>query len=639
MLRRRRMLHLSFDNGPLTFALAMVVGVLAQGIARHVRLPGIVLLLATGVALGPDGVGMVRPDTMGAGLQAVVGFSVAIILFEGGLNLRIGVLRQQAVPIRRLVTVGAIITGALAAVVARVCMGWDWRLSILFGTLVIVTGPTVITPLVRRLRIQHNLGTILEAEGIFIDAIGATISVVALEIAIAPSGNALGEGVLGIVARIGIGGAIGLGVGVILALALRWRYVVPAGLENVLVLASAVTAYELSNALVHESGITAAIAAGLVLGNARSHALEEIREFKEQLTALLIATLLVLLVADVRLSDVAALGWRGVATVVALMVLVRPADVFASTWRTNLTLREKLFLSWLAPRGIVAAAVASLFAIELGKIGIDGGVQMKALVFLVIATTVTIQGLTGGAVANLLGVRLRGRSGYLILGANPLARLVAGILDEAGEHVVLVDSSDEACHASIEAGFDTVHGNGLEVPVLIGAGADQVAAVVGLTPNESINFLFAQRVLNDLTGPRVLVALESSVRGVTGEMAREHDASVLFGAERELSHWLDLVGRGRVTRERWRLAFASGGRAPAMGEVPHHVLLPVALYRKGEVTLVTAVDRPKQGDEVEFAIVPTHLEAGHAWLEQAGWVRVASGDAEDAAAPTAEQTA
>ncbi len=632
MLGARRMLHLSFDNGPLTFALAMVVGVLAQGIARHVRLPGIVLLLATGVALGPDGAGIVRPETMGHGLQAVVGFSVAIILFEGGLNLRIGVLRHQAVPIRRLVTVGAVITGALAAVVARVCMDWDWRLSILFGTLVIVTGPTVITPLVRRLRIQHNIATILEAEGIFIDAIGATIAVVALEIAIAPSGNALGEGALGILARIGIGGGVGLAVGVVLALALRWRYVVPAGLENVLVLASAVSAFELSNALVHESGITAAIAAGLVLGNARSHALEEIREFKEQLTALLIATLFVLLAADVRLADVGALGWRGVATVVALVVLVRPVNVFASTWRTNLTVREKLFLSWLAPRGIVAAAVASLFAIELGKIGIDGGVQMKALVFLVIAATVTVQGLTGGLVADLLGVRLRGRSGYLILGANPLARLVATVLDEAGEEVVLVDSSDEACHDAVEAGFDVVHGNALELAVLVGAGADQVAAAVGLTPNESINFLFAQRVLDDLTGPKVYVALESSMHGVTGEMVREHDASVLFGGERELIRWLDLAGRGRITRERWRLAFAREGGAPAMGDVPNHVLLPVALYRKGEVTLVTAVDRPRQGDEVEFAIEPTYLEAGHAWLEQAGWVRVpaATADAADA---------
>lgn len=617
------MLHFSLENGPLTFALAMVLGVFAQGIARHVQLPGIVLLLAVGVVLGPDGANIIRPAAMGDGLSAVVGFSVAIILFEGGLNLRIGLLQKQAVPIRRLVTLGAVLTGGLAAVAAKLVMGWDWRLSILFGTLVIVTGPTVITPLLRRIRVKHNVSTILEAEGIFIDAVGATIAVVALEIAVAPmSGDALGEGALGIALRIGIGGGIGVAGGLVLALLLRYRYVVPHGLENVLALAFAVGLFELSDAIVHESGITAAIMAGLVLGNARSHALEQIIEFKEQLTLLLIATLFVLLAADVRIDDVVALGLPGILLVVLLMVVVRPMVVFASMIGTDLTRNEKLFLSWLAPRGIVAAAVASLFAMQLERVGIAGGVEMKAMVFLVIATTVFVQGLTGGLVASLLGLKLKGRSGYVFLGANSLAREVASILVEAGERVVLVDASEESSRHAAEAGFEVVSGNGLQVETLVEAGIENARVAVGLTPNESVNFLFAQTVMDALAGPEPIVALEGAERGVTVGMVNEKEVRVLFGGERDLLRWLDLAHRKYVTRERWRFARDDSEGALALSGMPAGVVLPVALYRREEVSLVCADERIREKDAVDFLLGSGQLEDAHAWLEQSGWVRM-----------------
>lgn len=612
--------HLSFDNGPLTFAIAMAVGVVAQGLARHVRLPGIVLLLTTGVLLGPDAADIVRPESMGSGLGAVVGFSVAIILFEGGLNLRLDVLRAQATPIRRLVTVGAVLTGSLAALVAKLIMGWDWQLAILFGTLVIVTGPTVITPLLRRIRVRHNISTILEAEGIFIDAVGATIAVVALEIVIAD--QRLDLGFVGVLTRIGLGGAIGIAGGLILGLLLRWRKVVPHGLENVLALSFAVLLFEGSNALVHESGITATIMAGLVLGNMRTHALEEIIEFKEQLTALLIATLFVLLAADVRLADVQALGWEGVATVAALMLVVRPIVVFASTYKTDLTVNEKLFLSWLAPRGIVAAAVASLFALKLAAVGIPGGVQLKAMVFLVIASTVFVQGLSGGLVAKLLGVRQAGRTGYVFLGANRLAQVVAGILDEARVRVTLVDSNEDACRSAAANGFEVVHGNALEVETLREAGVDTAAVCVGLSPNESINFLFARRILDESPHPAVQVALETAESGVTEDMVRHHEVGVLFAGERHLSFWLDLATRGYITRERWRFARPSLEGGLGLRGIPIDMLLPTVLYRGDKVSLIQDEDRLRTDDAVEFIINPGKLEDAQHWLVESGWVRL-----------------
>jgi NhaP-type Na+/H+ or K+/H+ antiporter len=179
------------DSPSLTLALAMLVGIAAQAIARHLRLPGVVLVLAAGVLVGPDGLDLVRPGAMGGALHDFVGFAIALILFEGGLHMQLQRLRQQAVPIRRFVTLGALITAIGGTLTALLWMDWPWQLAILFGTLVVVTGPTVITPLVRRLRLHPHLATILEAEGIFIDAVGATVAVVALEVALVPTGESL----------------------------------------------------------------------------------------------------------------------------------------------------------------------------------------------------------------------------------------------------------------------------------------------------------------------------------------------------------------------------------------------------------------------------------------------------------------
>ena len=293
------------DSASLTVALAMVAGVLAQSLAVHMRLPGIILLLIVGVVLGPDVANFVRPNVMGGGLSAFVGFAVAIILFEGGLQMNLKRLRHQAVPIRRLVSVGALITAAGGTLAARLAMGWSWSLSALFGTLVIVTGPTVITPLLRRFQIKHDTATILEAEGIFIDAVGATVAVVALEVSLVGTTASAAVGVLDVAWRIGIGAIVGAAGGGFLALLLRWRPVVPDGLENILALSVAIATFQISNGLVHESGITAAIVAGMVISNTQSHVFHEIAEFKEQLTSFAIATLFVLLACLLYTSDAA----------------------------------------------------------------------------------------------------------------------------------------------------------------------------------------------------------------------------------------------------------------------------------------------------------------------------------------------
>ena len=319
----------------LTFGLALAAGVVAQSIALHLRVPGIVVLLLAGVLLGPDVLGVVRPASLGHGLEVLVGVSVAVILFEGGLNMKIGRLRREAATIRRLITVGAAITALGASAAARVFMGWSWDIAVLFGTLVIVTGPTVITPLLRRVRVSRNLKTILEAEGVLIDPIGAIIAVVVFE-AVVTTSTASGAAVtlLGLPGRLLVGGVVGLAGGALIGFLLRRESLVPDNLLNIFTLSLLIGTFEISNAMLHESGIMAAPVAGVVVGNVQHRLKRELSEFKEQLTIMLVGLLFVLLAADVRIAEVVGLGWGGILTVLALMLVVRPLGVAACTARS-----------------------------------------------------------------------------------------------------------------------------------------------------------------------------------------------------------------------------------------------------------------------------------------------------------------
>lgn len=611
---------MSLDNGPLALAVAMMVGVVAQVLGQHIRVPAIVLLLTAGVALGPDGADVIRPAAMGGGLSAVVGFAVAVILFEGGLSLQVEALRKQAVTIRRLVTIGAVITAVLAALVAKPLMGWDWRLAILFGTLVIVTGPTVVTPLLRRLRIAPPLPSILIAEGILIDAVGATIAVVALEFALAPTDGAVVEAVVSIVTRFGVGAIVGTVVGATLVLAHRTRRLVPHGLENVLVLATVLVGFQVSNALVHESGITAAIVAGLVLGNSKIRVEREVAHFNEQLTALFVATLFVLLAADVRIADVEALGWRGVGVAAALAFVVRPLNIFASTYGTELSLRQKLYLSWIAPRGIVAAAVASLFAAELAHAGIEGGVEMRALVFVVIATTVVIQGLTAAPVAKLLGVRLPTRAGYLVLGANELALLFARALRDLGQPVTLIERDPETSRSAQAAGFAVVEGDGLDPGTLDAADIDSKAHAIAMTPNEQVNLLFVRTIADDFRGPELHVALERFIHGVTPDMIEHLAGGVMFAIEHDLLVWIDRARRELVTISRWRLR--EGPTETALAEMSSDNLILLAHVRGNSVHPYTHRTALREGDDIVIASVTAADTQVKAWLQERGWIQI-----------------
>ena len=607
--------HAAFQDPALTIALAAAAGMLAQTVARHVHIPGIVLLLATGLLLGPDGLGAVRPGTLGESLHSLVGFAVAVILFEGGMNLRADRLRSEARSIRQLITLGALVTAAGATLAARLILRWDWQISILFGTLVMVTGPTVITPLLRRIKVKERVATVLEAEGILVDAIGAITAVVALEVVISQDRLSFATGAWPLLSRLGTGALLGVAGGLLIAALLRVERLVPEGLESALTLALAIALFQGSNALMPETGILSVIVAGIVVGNSSSRALVEMREFKEQLTVLLLGMLFVLLAADVRVAQVQSLGWAGVATVLALMLVVRPLNILAGTMGSELTWREKGFLAWLAPRGIVAAAVSSLFAQTLEEEGIAGGEALQAMVFLVIAATVVLQGLTGGIVASWLGLRRPSNTGYVILGANGLALAVGRVLGHSGEEVIFIDSNQDACDAAEEEGFRTLHGSGLEPAIQEKAELDTRAGCLGLTSNEEVNLLFARRCRKDFKVPRVWVAVRRGHLGVSQEVVHRLGGHLLFGRPEEIVAWTSRLESGEAGVESWVKAGKSDGRLPDLDGL----LLPLAVQRGKRAFPVDESASFRSGDRLYTAVVEERRREIAAGLREAGW--------------------
>ncbi len=609
-------------NPALGFGLALAVGMTAQVLARHLQMPGIVLLLAAGVIFGPDVLDVIHPDELGPAVQIVVGFAVAIILFEGGLNLELRRLREEAKAIRRLVTVGALITGAGGTLAAWLIMGWNWRLAVLFGALVIVTGPTVVTPLLRRLRVKRSVNTILEAEGVLIDPIGAIIAVVALEILFAaePSGPAAFAIPAYVLAA---GGLIGVAGGGLMGLMLRSRRIVPEGLENILVLSLVMALFQISEALLHESGLAAAVAAGMVVGNMRTHVSHTLLEFKEQLTILMIALLFVLLAADVRLAEVQALGWPAVATVAALMLVVRPVQVWLCTIGAELSWRERAFIASMAPRGIVAAAVASLFAGTLTGRGLPGGDDLRALVFVVIAVTVAVHGLTGGLIARLLDVRRPTDNGYVILGANALGLALAQLLRESHPDIVFIDSNPERVRVARRADFQAVNGHGLLPNIMASADPDSKLGCIAITPNEEVNVLWASRVRLETRAPRVYVALQPGGQGLPADNVHDAGAFVLFGRGQPVDLWSRRLNAGEITIERWRCTNAAtvGESGEPVAELRDSMLV-LTIRRQNDVLPIDDETRFREGDEADIAVYEGRRPDAEGRLEELGWVRV-----------------
>ena len=387
----------------LLWGVTVFAGALAQALAWMSGLPGVVLLLSAGMVIGRSGFGLVEPLDLGAGLGTVVGLLVSLVLFDGGINLRLpGDATKQAV--LRIVLVRLVLALGAGLLAAHALAGLNWPLAAVFSAIVLATGPTVVNPLVRQIRLTPPLGDVLEGEGLILEPIGAVLALLLLELAL---GDLHGwrELALGLLQRLGGGVLIGALCGWLLAEALRRIPAQPAGaLRLQLTVGTLFLMFSGCELLLPESGLPAAVAAGVVVGRRPDTDAAELDELIRQLAQLAITMLFPLLAADVSWAELSPLGWGGVSCVLVLMLLVRPVAIGLATWGLDFTLPQRALMSWLAPRGIVTAAVASLFAIRLEQAGVVGAGRLQGLVFLTILLTVGLQGLSAGPLARWLGL-------------------------------------------------------------------------------------------------------------------------------------------------------------------------------------------------------------------------------------------
>lgn len=429
-----------------TVLLLASIGVLSlfcQWLAWRVRVPAILFLLATGIACGPVLHYLNPEDVFGDLLFPMVSLAVAIILFEGSLTLRFSDIRGHSTMVRNLIPIGALVTGTIGTLAAHWALDIAWEIALLFGAICLVTGPTVIAPLLRSVRPSAKLANILQWEGIIIDPVGALLAVLVYEGIVSWGlGNVLSHSLYIFAKTIVVGVVLGAAAGYLNGQVLR-KHWIPHYLHNAGTLTFMLGVYALSNEIAHESGLLTVTIMGIWMANMKQVQVDGILEFKESLSVLLISALFIILAARLEFSAITSLGW-GLVIVLAILILVaRPLSIFLSAIGTDLNVREKLFLSWIAPRGIVAAAVSALFAFQLQSDGYEGAQTLVPLVFMLIITTVTLQSLTARPLAKLLGVAEPAQFGFLIMGANQVARMIAKELQKHEVPVLLADTNWE----------------------------------------------------------------------------------------------------------------------------------------------------------------------------------------------------
>jgi NhaP-type Na+/H+ or K+/H+ antiporter len=490
------------ENLALVIAGVLLAGVFCQWLAWRLKLPAILPLLLTGLALGPL-LGWEQPQAVLGDLYfPVISLSVAIILFEGSLTLTWRDVRTVAGTVRNLLVIGAAVSWLGGALGARFILGLPWDLSFLFGALIIVTGPTVIAPLLRNVRPTRNVGSILKWEGILIDPIGATVAVLVFELIVAGSEPTWSGMLLSFLWIIGIGTAIGVAGGLIVYHAVH-RYWLPDYLRDIGVLALVLAIFALSNSLAHESGLMAVTATGIFLANTDLKQLREVLYFKEKLSVLLISTLFVLLAANVTGEDLALLDWRSLLLLAVVILVLRPVGVGLCTLRSSLSRNERLFLAWIAPRGIVAASVSSLFAYALVEAGNREAAILAPLTFLVIVGTVLLQGLTAKPLAERLGVREADPQGFLIVGADCLGREIAAALRRVGVVTRLIDTNYANVVQARLQGLDAIHGNILSEFVETDIDLSGLGRLLALTENDEANALACRHFADEFGSANV----------------------------------------------------------------------------------------------------------------------------------------
>lgn len=586
----------------LQIVMAVLAGISAQVIAEFFKVPSIVFLLLFGIILGADGLNFLHPHELGVGLEVLVALSVAIILFEGGLNLELRDLGRVSGSLRNLVTFGTLITLVGGGMAAHWLAEFPWSIAFLYAALVVVTGPTVISPLLKQVEVDRKLATLLESEGVLIDPVGAILAVVVLDTILNSSATPV-EIFSGLLLRFAIGAIIGGLSGGLLGFILKNTPFLSEDLRNLVVLAGVWGLFGLAQLSRSESGLMATVVAGIVLRASSIPDERLLRRFKGQLTVLCVSVLFILLAADLSIDSIFALGWGSVLTVLALMWVVRPISIAFCTINSDLNWRQKFFLGWIAPRGIVSASVASLFAILLTEKGINGGDSIKALVFLTIMMTVFIQGLSARWVAKGLKITAVEARGAVIVGCNALGRLMGRLFEQRGESVVLIDTDPEACQQAEAEGLSVFQSSALDPDVLEEAGIESMGTFMALTSNGQVNLVLAQRATEEFKPPRVFAIFPSNApQDNNANKGSKTHINPAFVDQQLIKMWNQYLTEGqfKLGITDFQEPGLSFKQAHFQALIREGEVLPLLIKRKGSLQVVQASQNWQEGDEVTY---------------------------------------
>ncbi|MFD1062620.1 cation:proton antiporter [Winogradskyella litorisediminis] len=481
----------------------IILGILAQWVAWRFKIPAILPLILIGLLVGPiaatylseDGTKWIEPIWNGEkglfpgeSLYYFVSLAISIILFEGGLTLKRNEVKNVGPVITKLITVGAVITFFGAGLAAHLLFGLSWELSFLFSGLIIVTGPTVITPILRNIPLKKDISAVLKWEGILIDPIGALVAVLVFEFISVEGDSGFTKTAFIEFGKIVLfGTTFGFTFAHGLAFAVN-KKLIPHYLLNVVSLSVVLLVFVESELFAHESGLLAVVVMGMVLGNSKLENLKELLYFKESLSVLLISILFILLAANINIDDLMLLyNWQTAVLFLIVVLIIRPLAVFASTHNSGLKLQERLFISWVGPRGIVAAGIASLFGSKLMKEGVAGAEYITPLVFMIVLGTVLLNATTARLFAKVVGVFLTKSDGILIVGASKVSRLLGNYLENNGRSVVLIDSNQTNIDKAKEMGLEAISTNIYTSTLSDNIELNDVGYLMALTASSDIN--------------------------------------------------------------------------------------------------------------------------------------------------------
>jgi len=581
----------------ISLAVILGVGVFAQWLAWRTQIPSIIALLIAGLILG--GLFEVDPDELlGDTLFPLVSISVALILFEGGLDLPPRELRNTGTVVRRLISVGALVTFIVAAWGAYRIFELPYEPAVVLGAVLVVTGPTVVGPLLRFVRPAGRVGPILRAEGVLIDPIGATAALIAFEIVVADQADdAAIEVALIVLKTLVVGAGIGLAAALILDYGMQ-RFLIPDALAVPITLTFVVGAFVATNAVQEEAGLLAVTVLGIWLARRDSSTIRQVLEFNESLRTLLISTLFILLAARIETDELFDVVGPSLLFLALLIFVARPLAVIASTIRTSLPWRERAFLMAMAPRGIVAAAVSAIFALEMENREIDGAEKMVPIVFLVIIGTIVVYGFLAGPIARRLGLAEAHVDGVLIAGSNAVARGLAGSLKSHGVKSLLVDTDPYSVTRAIAAGLPARRMSVLAVEAARDLDLRGIGRLLACTSNDEVNALATARFAR-VFGRREVFQLAPTKLSAGGASVPEEYLGRVIGIQPITYAALD-----ERTRSGWRVASVSGGstvsNAAADGE-----FMPMVRVVDGRMAFLCRNDPiPSDGHVIGLAAPP-----------------------------------